>query len=73
MSNILTLPEYVDTATSTEVSHFVHSDDLMRGLVHGENVQALCGKVWVPSAGDSGEPICADCEHIRAMMQLQAK
>lgn len=37
---------------SDEVAHIVMKDDQMRGYMSGTPIQALCGKVWVPTRGD---------------------
>jgi hypothetical protein len=36
-------------------------DDQMRGYVAGEPIQALCGKVWIPSRDYEGLPLCQAC------------
>ena len=43
------------------VAHIVHKDQQMRGYVEGEAIEALCGKVWVPSRDPQGLPICQAC------------
>lgn len=43
------------------VAHIVHKDEQMRGYVGGEAIEALCGKVWVPSRDPQGLPICQPC------------
>ncbi len=68
--SILTEPR-VETETETdepEVAHIVMKRDQMRGYVGGEPIQALCGKVWVPSHDYSGLPVCEECKRIKDRM-----
>ena len=37
-------------------------DDQMRGYVIGDQIEALCGKVWVPSRDFQGLPVCELCK-----------
>jgi len=46
---------------SDEYAHIVMKHDQMRGYVAGEPIQALCGKVWVPSRDYEGLPLCQAC------------
>jgi hypothetical protein len=46
---------------SSECAHIVMKHDQMRGYVAGEPIQALCGKVWVPSRDYEGLPLCQAC------------
>jgi hypothetical protein len=46
---------------SDEYAHIVMKDDQMRGYVAGEPIQALCGKVFVPSKDYQGLPVCGAC------------
>lgn len=43
------------------VAHIVMKDDQMRGYVAAEPIEALCGKVWVPSRDYQGLPVCQAC------------
>ena len=45
-------------------SHYVHKDDMMRGLVYGEAIMALCGKIWTPQQDGSKYPVCAECKEV---------
>jgi hypothetical protein len=40
-------------------------DDQMRGYLTGEPIQALCGKVWIPSRDYQGLPLCQACREER--------
>jgi hypothetical protein len=44
-----------------KVAHIVMRDDQMRGYAAGDQIEALCGKVWVPSRDYQGLPICERC------------
>lgn len=46
---------------SDEVAHIVMKDDQMRGYMSGTPIQALCGKVWVPTRNYNGMPVCQNC------------
>jgi len=42
-------------------SHVIRKADEMRGYVLGEEVEALCGKRWVPSRDPQRYPVCPTC------------
>ena len=46
---------------SDAVAHIVMRDDQMKGYLTGETIQALCGKVWVPTRDYQGLPVCEAC------------
>ena len=46
---------------SDDMAHIVTKDQQMRGYVAGEPIEALCGKIWVPSRDYQGLPICQAC------------
>lgn len=50
---------------SDEYAHIVMKDDQMRGYLTGEPIQALCGKIWVPSRDYEGLPVCQTCSEVR--------
>lgn len=43
------------------VAHIVMREDQMRGYLTGEPIEALCGKVWVPTRDYAGLPVCERC------------
>ena len=45
-------------------SHYVTKEDMMRGMVYGDPVMALCGKIWVPSQDGARYPVCPTCKEI---------
>ncbi len=42
-------------------AHFCRKDDIMRAMVTGEAIVALCGKKWVPTRDPERFPICPTC------------
>lgn len=46
---------------SDDHAHIVMKDDQMRGYVAGEPIEALCGKIWVPSRDYRDRPVCQAC------------
>ena len=49
-------------------AHYVPKDKLTEALVLGTPVQALCGKIWVPSRDPEKYPVCPECKEIKAML-----
>ena len=45
-------------------AHYVIKNKLMGSMVEGTPLQALCGKVWVPSRAPEKFPVCPDCKEI---------
>ena len=64
-----TIPEE-QTQTSTvdgdhdRFSHYVIRNKLTEAVVEGTPLQALCGKVWVPSRDPKKYPVCPECKEI---------
>jgi hypothetical protein len=52
-------------------SHYVPKDKLTEALVMGTPVQALCGKVWVPSRDPERYPVCPECKDRYEEMQAR--
>lgn len=50
-------------------AHYVPKDKLTEALVMGTPVQALCGKIWVPSRDPERYPVCPECKGILAAMK----
>jgi hypothetical protein len=50
-------------------AHVIRKSDEMRGYVLGEEVEALCGKRWVPSRDPQRFPICPTCKEILASLR----
>jgi hypothetical protein len=45
-------------------AHYVKKDKIVDSSVFGTPVEALCGKVWVPSRDPKKFPVCPDCQRI---------
>ena len=45
-------------------SHYVVRSKLTGAMVEGTPLQALCGKVWVPSRDPQKYPVCPECKEI---------
>ncbi len=45
-------------------SHYVVRNKLTASMVEGTPLQALCGKVWVPSRDPKKYPVCPECKEI---------
>lgn len=65
-----------DTDTTTEhtyetgdhdrFAHLVDKEEIVEAMVLGTPVEALCGKVWVPSRDPEKYPVCPTCKEIYA-------
>lgn len=55
----------LDRDGSDRRAHIVMKEDQMRGYLTGEPIQALCGKVWVPTRDYQGLPVCQECQDER--------
>lgn len=49
-------------------AHYVigGGEAIMKAMINGEPVTALCGKVWVPSRDPKKYPVCPTCEEVQA-------
>jgi len=60
----------IDDGDREKMSHIIRKDDEMKGYALGEEVEALCGKRWVPTRDPQKFPVCPTClevlGHIRA-------
>ncbi|MGQ0631460.1 MAG: DUF3039 domain-containing protein [Sporichthyaceae bacterium] len=45
-------------------SHYVVKKKLTGAMIEGTALQALCGKVWVPSRDPKKYPVCPECKEI---------
>lgn len=45
-------------------AHYVVRNKLTESMVEGMPLQALCGKVWVPSRDPKRYPVCPECKEI---------
>jgi len=61
-------PDAVDTDSGDHdrFAHYCKKADIVRALVTGEAITALCGKKWVPTRDPSRYPICPTCAERKA-------
>lgn len=45
-------------------SHYVNKNKIVESAVMGNAVEALCGKVWIPSRDPQKFPVCPSCQEI---------
>jgi hypothetical protein len=45
-------------------SHYVNKNKIVESAVMGNAVEALCGKIWVPSRDPQKFPVCPSCQEI---------
>lgn len=45
-------------------SHYVPKAKLVKAMINGTPVVALCGKVWVPTRNPEKFPVCPECQEI---------
>jgi hypothetical protein len=57
-------PETVEPGDHDKFAHYVEKDKLLEAQVLGVSVQALCGKMWLPTEFDPLRPICPDCKRV---------
>jgi hypothetical protein len=53
-----------DDGDHDRFAHYVPKKDLMRAMVEGLPVTALCGKRWVPSRDPERYPVCPTCKEL---------
>lgn len=53
-----------DEGDHDRFAHYVRKDDHMRGYVMGEEIEALCGKKWIPSRDPERYPVCPTCKEL---------
>lgn len=45
-------------------AHYVKKNKIVESAVLGSAVEALCGKVWIPSRDPQKFPVCPTCQEI---------
>jgi hypothetical protein len=57
----------LDDGDHDRFAHYVigGSEAIVRSMVTGDPVTALCGKVWVPSRDPERFPVCPECKDIK--------
>ena len=51
-----------DEGDHDRFSHYFHKKDLTKAFFEGSPIQALCGKVDVPTRDFTKFPVCPDCK-----------
>lgn len=68
MTNAETLdriqPVLDDGGDHDRFAHYVKSNMIMSSAVEGTPLEALCGKIWVPSRDPKKYPVCPECKEI---------
>jgi hypothetical protein len=47
-------------------AHYVKKTDILSSAVNGHEVEALCGKRWIPSRDPKNYPVCPECQAIHS-------
>ena len=57
----------LDEGDHDRFAHYVigGNEAIVRSMVTGEPVTALCGKVWVPSRDPERYPVCPRCDEMK--------
>jgi hypothetical protein len=53
-----------DEGDHERFSHYAPKDAIMKAMVEGTPVRALCGKLWVPSRDPQRFPVCPLCKDL---------
>ncbi|MDR1833366.1 MAG: DUF3039 domain-containing protein [Propionibacteriaceae bacterium] len=61
--------EQLDDGDHDRFAHFVDKVKLTEALVMGTPVQALCGKIWVPSRSPEKYPVCPMCQEVYELLR----
>ncbi len=51
------------------LAHYVKKSDILRSNVDGVEVEALCGKHWIPNRDPERYPVCGTCKEIMAAIR----
>jgi hypothetical protein len=57
----------LDEGDHDRFAHYVigGNEAILRSMVTGDPVTALCGKVWVPSRDPERYPVCPECQDVK--------
>lgn len=50
-------------------AHYVKKSDIVKADVEGVEVEALCGKRWIPNRDPKRYPVCPACREIYASLK----
>lgn len=74
MTDTLTTPELADTDLDGKKSHYAPRAEVMRGMIEGAEIVALCGKRFVPFDNPDRYPFCPVCvERREELRRLEGK
>lgn len=62
-AELLERPQVSDT-DSNVFAHIADSAKIVESYVTGNPVEALCGKVFVPTRNPEGLPVCLECREL---------
>lgn len=54
----------LDDSDEGKLSHYAKKEDITKAYITGTAIEALCGKVWVPSRDPHLFPTCTRCKEI---------
>ena len=62
----LEIQYYINTSNGDHdlFAHYANKNDIMESALTGKPIQALCGKIWVPSRDPEKFPKCQTCVDI---------
>lgn len=58
------LERETESGDSNEVAHYAEAASVTEGYIMGTPVQALCGKVFIPSKNPERLKVCPTCKEI---------
>jgi hypothetical protein len=53
-----------DEGDHERFSHYAPKDEIMKAMIEGTPVRAICGKLWVPSRDPKRFPLCPVCKDL---------
>ena len=62
--------EQVEAGDHERYSHYVKKNKIVESAVMGNAVEALCGKIWVPSRDPERFPVCPTCKEIYEKLKI---
>jgi len=61
----LTITMPVQPGDRGRVAHYIKKSDIIPGYLMGIEVEALCGKRWIPQHAPERFPVCQECKRIK--------
>lgn len=65
------LKEELLDSGNNKVSHYADASKVTEGYVMGTPVEAVCGKIFVPSRDPKKFPVCSICKEIVEALDLE--